>query len=43
MAIQMEVYTAKESFFILAANHVTIFHQLLNGKYYFDIVSKSPN
>ena len=43
MTIQMEVYMAKESFFILAVNYVTIFHPLLKSKDYFDIVSKSPN
>ena len=40
MAIQMEVYMAKKSFFILTISHISIFHQSLNGKDYFDIIPK---
>ena len=40
MAIQMEVYMAKKSFFILAISPINIFHQSLNDKDYFDTISK---
>ena len=43
MAIQMEVYMVKKLFFIFTVNHTIIFHQLLNGRDYFDTIPKYQN
>ena len=40
VAVQVTIYIARKLYFILFIGHVSIFHQSLNGRDYFNIIPK---
>ena len=40
VAVQLAIRVARKLYFILSIDHVSIFHQSLNGRDYFDTIQK---